>query len=189
MRDRNISWVKCISLSEFKGVDPRQDLAVVSIHDDAQTLVDLTGWRGSWTGYFRDVEYDRAYIDAYGWPEARLSGLFLPEMASSLNRYLQSPVVLSATGLIVHCYAGRSRSVAIAMHFAQTMGVPLICKDTSGYNRAVLSLLRDPQAFGDPEVERSGKETLLSGFRGFSKRHLGKIVSKLRTNIHENFSA
>lgn len=147
--------VECFSLKGFRWLEPRQRWAVISIRDDGHTDVELGGWGPSIVSEFLDVEYDKEYVERWGWKLAKEDGMFMPDEARRLASFIRSEAVRGAEGLAVHCYAGRSRSVAVGQFAAEVLGWELVVHEKPEPNRSVAKLLRDPDWLGNPTAAQS----------------------------------
>jgi len=142
--------VSCYSLRDFRALQREQDVAVVSIRDDGQAQLDLTGWGPSLVCLFTDVEYDVGYVLRWGWKWTAEAGLFTPTEARRVLAFLKRPDVAACRELVVHCHAGRSRSVAVGEYAAELLCTSLrITQEHPEPNKTVAQLLRDPEAMGD----------------------------------------
>lgn len=141
--------VTCLSLSDFRAEVPMQSVAVISIRDDGQSYVNLDGWGPALVCMFMDVEYDVDYLRVWGWRLARQTGLFMPSEARRIRAFVESADVREAAGLVVHCHAGESRSVAVGRFAAELLGWNLVLRHRARDNKTVAMLLRDPLALGD----------------------------------------
>lgn len=155
--------ITCYSLRDFRSLEPRADVAVISIHDDGGTHLSLEGWGPSMTRDFTDVEYDREYVSRWGWSMTEQAGLFMPQDAVALREFIHSPAVSNCSGLAVHCYAGRSRSVAVGVWAQRILGWELVVRERAEPNKTVLALLDNPAALGEVAYAQDKESTVPRG--------------------------
>lgn len=130
--------VHFIPLAQAEKLTGRPDVIVISIHD-RHFLPNLrSGFRDVLRLHFDDYDQERDGMDA-------LQDSFTPEQADTLKWWLE-PYLRANTEftLLVHCYAGISRSAAIAWWAHKAHGLELMTDYPAWYlNRHVLRIL-DP---------------------------------------------
>lgn len=100
---------------EAEALEGRPSWVVVSIHDPGQSPAALSpGWHAVLRLAFQDKE-DEDLAAKTG-----LFKLFSPEQAQALVNFVQKHS--SCTGVLIHCFAGASRSPAIARALASHRG-------------------------------------------------------------------
>lgn len=154
---REAGTVTCYSLLGFRGLIPERDVAVISISDDDQTQVELSGWGAALRCRFTDVEFDEAYLKVWGWSAAGQAGVITPTIARTIAAYVVSDEVRRCKAVVVHCHAGESRSTAVGTYIAEQLDYRLVTtRPRCNPNKTVLLLLRDPEALGsDQPVKKS----------------------------------
>lgn len=163
-----------LSAKQAQALEPRADTAVISILDrseEAHRPIHLASFKEHLVLQFLDT-YERLAADQsvrkHGWPDQMTPAQHreacgepderAPELSDAkaivdfIDRHLVS---LEETRLVIHCYAGMSRSAAVADFVASVHGVPLpqcddSMKTTDGANPRLLRLLR--KAAGHPQI-------------------------------------
>ncbi len=131
-----LKHVHFVPLRQAEKLEGRHDVIVISIHD-CHFLPNLrSGFRDVLQLNFDDYDHDRDGMDA-------LKESFTPEQAELVKSWLE-PYLRANTEftLLVHCYAGISRSAAIAWWAHKAHGLELKTEYPAWYlNRHVLRTL------------------------------------------------
>lgn len=156
-----------LSAAEMQQVRPSSNTIVVSILDRSEEIFrpELKGFRDTLTLCFEDVS-EEAWGDEPGsWPDApdrfdhaRFTtgvGERIPTLEDArriVEFLLQHHRSEERIHLVVHCYAGISRSAAVGLWVARRLYVPIIdggTKSCDGANRRLLRLLDKASAWHD----------------------------------------
>lgn len=114
-------------------ITPGPSIALISITDLGYGAVcDSQLWGAYLHLEFFDIEADDEEEGVFSYADAQSVRRFLDELSSQ-------PI----THLVIHCYAGRSRSAAVAKFAGQMFDISVA--DTPGYNRTVYERLRNPR--------------------------------------------
>jgi len=140
-----LKCVHFIPLSQAEKLEGRPDVIVVSIHDRHFLPQLRSGFRDVLRLHFDDYDQQRDGLDA-------LQDAITPEQAETLKSWLEPYLRANAEfTLLVHCYAGISRSAAVAWWAHKAYGLELKTAFPAWYlNRQVLRTL-------DPNIEAPTK--------------------------------
>lgn len=144
---------------------PRPASALISITNPGDIAPIQSGWGKLLRVEFLDAEYDEGTIHFLEKMWATSSrGMVNKAHALSILEFLDG-LDSSISELVIHCGAGRSRSVAVAMFAADRFKAGL-AGDLSQHNKTVLRLLQDPCTF-DALLPVERKRGKYAGFLRF----------------------
>jgi len=137
--------VRFCSEQEAVSIIPSQSMALISITNPGDTAPVMDGWGKVLRIAFADATYGEREIKFFDrmWYISS-QGFFTKTHAIAIRDFLDT--LDQTIDLVVHCGAGQSRSVAVAMYAAEKLGVPLD-GDVSRHNVTVLQLLNNPCLF------------------------------------------
>ncbi|MYM92775.1 hypothetical protein [Duganella vulcania] len=153
-------------------LEPRPGTALLSISNPGVHTVPLQeGWSPLLRVYFPDAGCDAGMLNFLGGYDKYLAlGFPNHEHALAMRAFIESLRQSSSPyHLLVHCHAGRSRSVAVAKYVADLCSLPLE-GDLSRLNETVLNLMRDPYYYApvgyahQVQLRPSAKHRLLRFF-------------------------
>lgn len=108
-----VTRVEFMSMAKAEALEGAADWAVISITEPGKRLADLQpGWHKVLRLQFHDVDSD----DALGYK------LFSKEDAQAVLSFVEE-TASKVDGILVHCFAGVSRSAAIAKCIAELYGL------------------------------------------------------------------
>lgn len=143
-----ISLVKVFSEQQVREIVPGSYQALISITEPGRLINHAPGWGSVLKVQFLDSTYDEDEIRA-NWNMRRLhfAGCIRAVHATEILRFLEDAHKdLKISELLVHCWAGQSRSAAVARFAAERYGARLD-RDTSRYNTTVYKLLQNPDCY------------------------------------------
>jgi predicted protein tyrosine phosphatase len=164
--------IRYVSEAMALELKPTATAAMISITESGRhaSLEEPDKWGALLRVQFADAEYDHAMMrrlegrgKAFD-PEAK--GFPCRRHAEAIRAFLEGlqghPQI---TDLIVHCHAGKRRSVAVAKFASEYFSVTSE-DDYSGHNRTVYALLRDPGCMDVARSRRSLGDWIASLWRG-----------------------
>lgn len=131
---------------------PRVDAAMLSISNPGIYEVPLQpGWQQLKRCYFPDAGCDDRMIEFIGGYDKYLAmGFFNHVHAMEIRQFVDAlrkdP---NSYDLIIHCHAGKSRSVAVAKYVSEICGLPFD-HSYDRYNHTVYELLHNPLRYAPP---------------------------------------
>ena len=169
-------------LSEFKASQskPNGQTAMISIADPGHEPPGISkeGWGLFYQDLFIDGEYDTSTIEIFGHEFLKIFAGYMNEhQAVQIKEFIKLVLIKpNIRHVIVHCTAGRSRSVAIAQYISDLTGITA----TGDYgmkdmNHLVYDLLHNPSKFRNELkfLNDSKKEsTSLSKYQEIAERLL-----------------
>lgn len=129
----------------------RKDAVMISITEPGRDAAIQPGWAAVLRVRFVDAEFDAEMLarllDRGERIDLARKGFPRREVAEELRTFLASAASMEGVEtLMVHCHAGRRRSVAVAKFAAEEYGL-VSNGGFEGFNRTVYGLLRDPASF------------------------------------------
>lgn len=128
--------------------DPRA--VMISITDDGREAAIGSGWRDIVRMAFYDMIYGPMQLEFSGIEWWLQAGAISPGQAAELKELLAKLAAApESIPLVVHCYAGRNRSGAIAKYVADTYGTPYADPLPPRFkpNKTVYELLVNPWTY------------------------------------------
>lgn len=158
--------VRFCSEQEAVTIVPSHSMALISITNPGDIAPVKPGWGKMLRIAFADAAYgDREikFFEKMWYVSSR--GFVTKSHAIAIRDFLDT-LDQSTDELVVHCGAGQSRSVAVAMYAANRFGVSLE-GDISRHNLTVLQLLQNPSLFDDILPAQQEKASLLVSLKRF----------------------
>ncbi len=143
-----ISLIKVFSEQQVRELEPKGYQALLSITEPGRLIDHAPGFGRVMRVQFFDSTYDKDEILA-NWNMRRLhfTGCVREAHANDILHFLEethkNPKI---SELLVHCWAGQSRSAAVARYAAERFAARLD-RDTSRYNKTVYELLNKPNCY------------------------------------------
>lgn len=138
-----IDHLSFLSRREAEAATPRDDIAVISITDPRTVQPRLDGWHSVLRVEFHDIDPDQI---ASPFTRARAAAhytLMRAEQAREIVAFVQAIQSNGASGIMVHCEQGVSRSAAVAKWIADRHGLRLSDEATAARNRYVYRMLEE----------------------------------------------
>lgn len=159
------SYVFFISRVKADLFEPLPQSALISINDDDNHVPKpKSGWASVYQDQFIDSDYTIDMLQHF--PKELLSSMMSAEQASKLKDHIHWLIhTQKIRRIVVHCFAGRARSAAVAQYIHERYHLPLYSgiqahdnaldsnsDELKGANQMVLTLLRNPTHFSSQVV-------------------------------------
>jgi predicted protein tyrosine phosphatase len=148
-----INHLHFCSRAEAESATPDPDIAVISITDPVSNTCKPATLRDGWHSVlrleFHDIDLDQIVQPFLRAQVKRYYTLMSPDQARQVVAFVGRVMSNGASGLMVHCEAGESRSAAVAKWIGDRYGLRLAAP---GRNLHVYRML---EAVGNGQAERS----------------------------------
>jgi predicted protein tyrosine phosphatase len=142
-----IDHLSFLSRREAEAATPRDDIAVISITDPVTAtstpLALKDGWHSVLRLEFHDIDLDQLVQPFLRAQVREYCTLMTPDQAREIVTFVARIQSNGASGIMVHCEAGVSRSAAVAKWIADRHGLRLSDEATAAHNRYVYRMLEE----------------------------------------------
>lgn len=148
-----LKYVTFISQHQAEQIDPRPDMALISITEPAsyEELIPKLdpNWKHLLKVSFHDIDTDRRKQRILA--EADEYVIFSEKHATQILEFVEQ-IKNEVVSLVVHCYAGLSRSAAVALFLSEAYKLNMAPGKSKIYNRTVHRILFN--AYYQPRLAR-----------------------------------